>query len=392
MKESLPPIAFVDLVRQYHDIEAEIQDAVSAVLQKGDFILGEAVRAFESEFAAFHQIPHCVGVANGTDALHLAMLALGIGPGDEVILPTHTYIASALAVSSTGAQPVFVDCDPKYYTIDIRGIENALSRATKAILPVHLYGHPADMDPILEIAKRKKLFVVEDAAQAHGATYKGRICGTMGDAGCFSFYPGKNLGAYGDGGAVVTHNADLAERIRLLRNYGQKVKYVHTLKGLNSRLDTIQAAILRVKLRRLNGWNDRRRRTAAQYSRLLVGSGLVPPATAEYAVPVWHLYVIQTEHRAELQGKMDAAGIGHVIHYPIPIHLQEAYRDAGYRRGDFPGAEHLADRILSIPMFPEITPEEIQRICVTLRPNITTKVPLATDNEGNSTILDNCST
>lgn len=366
MSASPAPIPFVDLVRQYRDIEPEIREAISAVLQKGDFILGEAVREFEKEFAAFNRLPHCVGVADGTDALHLALLALGIGSGDEVIVPTHTYIASALAISAAGATPVFVDCDPAYYTLDIRGVEKALSSKTKAILPVHLYGHPADMDPILEIAKTRKLFVVEDTAQAHGATYKGRICGTMGDIGCFSFYPGKNLGAYGDGGAVVTRDAGLAEKIRLLRNYGQKVKYVHTLKGVNSRLDTLQAAILRVKLRHLSAWNEKRRAGAVRYTQLLKGHSLGLPAIADYAVPVWHLYVVQTEDRAALQKKMESAGIAQVIHYPIPIHLQEAYREAGHRRGDFPVSEHLAGRILSLPIFPEIKDNEIQRICEVL--------------------------
>jgi dTDP-4-amino-4,6-dideoxygalactose transaminase len=358
-----PPVPFVDLVQQYRDIEAEVREAVSSVLEKGDFILGAAVREFEKEFAAFNQVPHCVGVADGTDALHLALLALGVGPGDEVVVPTHTYIASALAISSTGAKPVFVDCDPMHYSVDIQSIEKALSPRTKAIMPVHLYGHPADMDPILKIAKERKLFVIEDTAQAHGATYKGRICGTMGDIGCFSFYPGKNLGAYGDGGAVVTRDAALAEKIGILRNYGQKVKYVHIMKGFNSRLDTVQAAVLRVKLRYLSKWNENRRNAAILYKKLLGNGGLELPRTASYANPVWHLFVVQTGDRPEMQKRLDAAGISHGIHYPIPVHLQEAYRDAGHRRGDFPISEQLADRILSLPMFPEIKEDEIRRVC-----------------------------
>ena len=358
-----PPVPFVDLVQQYRDIEAEVREAVSSVLEKGDFILGAAVREFEKEFATFNQVPHCVGVADGTDALHLALLALGVGPGDEVVVPTHTYIASALAISSTGAKPVFVDCDPVYYSVDIHSIEKALSPRTKAIMPVHLYGHPANMDPILKIAKERKLFVIEDTAQAHGATYKGRICGTMGDVGCFSFYPGKNLGAYGDGGAVVTRDAALAEKIGLLRNYGQKVKYVHTMKGFNSRLDTVQAAVLRVKLKYLCKWNENRRNAAILYKKLLGNGGLGLPGMANYANPVWHLFVVQTGDRPEMQKRLDAAGISHGIHYPIPVHLQEAYRDAGHRRGDFPVSEQLADRILSLPMFPEITEDEIRRVC-----------------------------
>ena len=363
MEIPAPPVPFVDLVRQYRDIEAEVREAISSVLEKGDFILGAAVREFEKEFAAFNQVPHCVGVADGTDALHLALLALGVGPGDEVVVPTHTYIASALAISSTGAKPVFVDCDPVHYSADIRGIEKALSPRTKAIMPVHLYGHPADMDPILKIAKERKLFVIEDTAQAHGATYKGRICGTMGNVGCFSFYPGKNLGAYGDGGAVVTRDAVLAEKIGLLRNYGQKVKYVHTMKGFNSRLDNVQAAVLRVKLKYLSKWNENRRNAAIHYKKLLENGGLGLPGMASYANPVWHLFVVQTTDRPGMQKRLKTAGISHVIHYPIPVHLQEAYRDAGHRRGDFPVSEQLADRILSLPMFPEIKEDEIRRVC-----------------------------
>lgn len=356
-------IKFVDLVRQYNNLKNEVDAVITTSLGRGDFILGIDVQEFEKEFAFFNKIEYCVGVADGTDALHLALLSLGIGKGDEVIVPTHTYIASALAISSTGAKPVFVDCDPVYYTIDIQGIEKALTSKTKAIMPVHLYGHPADMDPILEIAKNRKLFIVEDTAQAHGATYKGKICGTLGDVGCFSFYPGKNLGAYGDAGAIVTRKSSIAEKIRLFRNYGQKVKYHHSLKGLNSRLDTVQAAILRVKLKYLGRWNQNRRTAALIYNQNLEQSSLVLPQVAEYAEPVWHLYVVQTDNRAGLQKKLDQAGISHGIHYPIPIHLQEAYRDLGHRRGDFPVAETLADRILSLPIFPEIKQQEINEVC-----------------------------
>ena len=305
-------------------------------------------------------------MGDGTDALHLALLALGIGRGDEVIVPTNTFIASVLAISQTGATPVLVDCDPSYYTMDVKKVESALSPRTKALMPVHLYGHPADMDPLLEIAKDRGLFVVEDAAQAHGATYKGRLCGTMGNAGCFSFYPGKNLGAYGDGGAVVTSDAKLAEKVNLLRNYGQKVKYVHTMKGLNSRLDTVQAAILRVKLRHLGTWNDHRRHAAARYADVLAGSGLKLPAVADYANPIWHLFVVQSDNRARLQAALDAGNIAHGIHYPIPVHLQEAYRDLGYALGSFPVAETIAERLLSLPMFPEITEEELLRVAAAI--------------------------
>ena len=362
-----PKIQFVDLVRQYHDLKEEIDAAMLAAVGRGDFILGEDVREFEKEFAAFNGVPHCVGVADGTDALHLALRALGIGPGDEVIVPTHTYIASVLAISSAGAKPVLVDSEPDYHSIDVKAVERALTPRTKAIMPVHLYGHPADMDPLLAIAKDRKLFIVEDTAQGHGATYKGRICGTMGDIGCFSFYPGKNLGAYGDGGAVVTSNSELAERLSLLRNYGQKVKYVHTMKGYNSRLDTVQAAILRVKLKRLAKWNDQRRAAAARYGELLAGTSVTTPKVAPYANPVWHLYPVLTDQRAGLQKALDAANISHGIHYPIPVHLQEAYRDLGHKEGDFPVSESLAPRLLSLPIFPEIRPDEIERVAATVR-------------------------
>ena len=273
-------IQFVDLVAQYQQIKPEIDAAMAKVCGRGDFILGEDVKLFEQEFAAFCKAPHCLTVANGTEALQLALLACGVGPGDEVITCTHTFIATVLAIHQAGAKPVLVDCDPQYYTIDTAQVERAITPRTKAIIPVHLYGQPADMDPILEVARKHKLYVIEDACQAHGAEYKGRRCGTMGDIAAFSFYPGKNLGAYGDGGAVTTMRADLAERVGLLRNYGQKVKYEHMLKGFNSRLDTLQAVVLRVKLRRLEQWNEARRKAAAKYDQLLAGKGVVTPKVA----------------------------------------------------------------------------------------------------------------
>ena len=360
-------IQFVDLLRQYHDLKPEIDAAILRAVGRGDFVLGEDMREFEKEFAAFNEVPFCVGVADGTDALHLALLALGVGPGDEVIVPTHTFIASVLAISNTGARPVLVDCDPDYYTVDVKAVERALTSRTKAIMPVHLYGQPADMDPLLQIASDRKLFIVEDTAQGHGATYKGRICGTMGDIGCFSFYPGKNLGAYGDGGAVITRSADLAEKVTLLRNYGQKVKYVHTMKGFNSRLDTVQAAILRVKLKHLAKWNDQRRAAAARYGELLAGTKVGLPKVAPYSNPIWHLYVIQTDDRAGLQRALDAANVSHGIHYPIPVHLQDAYRDLGYKEGSFPVTEALAPRILSLPIFPELSDGETAHVAGAVR-------------------------
>ena len=355
-------IQFVDLVRQYQTLIPEMDAAILRVAGRGDFILGEDVREFEKEFAAFNQVPFCIGVADGTHALHIALLALGVGAGDEVIVPANTFIASALAVSYTGARPVLVDCEPDYSTIDVKAVERALTPRTKAIMPVHLYGHPADMDPLLQIAKERKLFIIEDAAQAHGATYKGRLCGTMGDIGCFSFYPGKNLGAFGDGGGVVTRNPQLAEKVTLLRNYGQKVKGLHSIIGFNSRLDTIQAAVLRVKLKHLAKWNEQRRVAAARYSWLLAGTKLALPKVAPWASPIWHLYVVQSDDRPRLQQALDAANISHGIHYPVPVHLQECYRELGHKLGSFPVAETLAARILSLPIFPEITEEELQRV------------------------------
>jgi dTDP-4-amino-4,6-dideoxygalactose transaminase len=355
-------IQFVDLQAQYQSIQAEVDQAMTCVLQRGDFILGEDVKLFEKEFAGFCNATHCIAVANGTDALHLALLAGGIGPGDEVITCTHTFIATVLAIHQAGAKPVLVDCEEKFYTIDVSKIEPAITSRTKAIIPVHLYGHPANMDPICEIARRHKLLVVEDACQAHGAEYNGRRCGTLGDIAAFSFYPGKNLGAYGDGGAIVTNRKELAERITLLRNYGQKAKYEHTLKGFNSRLDTLQAAILRVKLRHLEAWNEARRCAAAKYDALFANSPVSTPKVASYARHVFHLYVVRTTWRQKLQATLDAASITHGIHYPIPVHLQPAFSDLGYGEGSFLIAEAIAPMILSLPIFPEITDEQIQRV------------------------------
>ena len=355
-------IQFVDLVAQYQQIKTEIDAAMAQVCARGDFILGEDVKRFEQEFAAFCHAPHCVTVANGTEALQIALLACGVGPGDEVITCTHTFIATVLAIHQTGAKPVLVDCDPQYYTIDTAQVERAITPRTKAILPVHLYGQPADMDPILELARKHKLYVIEDACQAHGAEYKGRRCGTMGDIAAFSFYPGKNLGAYGDGGAITTMRSDLAERVWLLRNYGQKVKYEHILKGFNSRLDTLQAVVLRVKLPRLEQWNEARRQAAAKYDRLLAGKDLVTPKLAPYAKHVFHLYVVQVPDRKKQQAAFDAANVSHVIHYPVPVHLQPAFADLGYRPGSFPVAEALVSKIISLPMFPEITDSQLERV------------------------------
>jgi dTDP-4-amino-4,6-dideoxygalactose transaminase len=360
-------VEFVDLARQYERLKPEVDAAILRAVGRGDFILGEDLHAFEAEFASYLGVPHCIGVGDGTDALSLALKALDVGAGDEVIVPANTFIATALAASNVGARPVLVDCEPHFYNMDVAKVEAAITVRTKAIIPVHLYGQSADMDAILHLARRRGIPVVEDAAQAHGATYRGRRCGSMGDVGCFSFYPSKNLGAYGDGGAIVTHDRALAEKIRHLRNWGQKSKYVHTEKGCNSRLDTVQAAVLRVKLRHLDTWNERRRLAAARYGELLADTELSLPEVAPWGEPVWHLYVVRAPNRARLQLALDQANIGHGIHYPVPIHLQQAYSDLGYVRGDFPVAEALAERIVSLPMFPEISDEELKRVAQACR-------------------------
>lgn len=359
-------IPFVDLAAQYRSIQPDIDAAIAAVLTRGDFILGQDVRLFEQEFAAYCGTAHCLGVASGTDALRLAIQACGIGRGDEVITTAHTFIATVLAISEAGATPVLVDCDPEFGLIDVSKIEAALTPRTRAILPVHLYGQAADMDPILAIARRHNLVVIEDACQAHGALYKGQRCGSLGDIAAFSFYPGKNLGAYGDGGAVTTSRADLADKVTLLRNYGQRVKYEHLEKGGNSRLDTVQAAVLRVKLRHLDAWNAGRQRAAAAYGQALADSGLGLPAIVPYGTHVFHLYVVRTPNRAGLQKALDAANIQHGIHYPTPVHRQKAMTDLGYAEGAFPVAEALAPQLLSLPMFPELSDEQIDRVAAAL--------------------------
>jgi dTDP-4-amino-4,6-dideoxygalactose transaminase len=363
----IDPIPFVDLKSQYRALAPELNAAVTRVMERSDFILGDDVRLFEEEFGAFCQAKHCVSVANGTDALELALFACGIGPGDEVITTTHTFIATVQAIAQVGARPVLVDCDPALWTINPSQVAAAVTRRTRAIVPVHLYGHPADMDPILEIARQHKLIVLEDACQAHGAEYKGRRCGSMGDLAAFSFYPGKNLGAYGDGGAITTSRADLAEKLRLLRNHGQRVKYEHVCKGFNSRLDTMQAAILRIKLKHLEQWNEARRQAARRYDDLLAGSGVTPRKAAPYAKHVYHLYVVRTPDRKRLQAALDAQNIAYGIHYPIPVHLQPAFADLGCGPGSFPVAEAIARDIVSLPIYPEISAEQIQRVAEACR-------------------------
>jgi len=358
-------VPFVDLAAQYRAIEGEISEAVSKVLREGDFILGRDVSLFEEEFAAFCEAKWAVGVDSGTSALELALRAYEIGPGDEVITAANTFIASALAISHAGATPVLVDVDADTYTIDVAAIEKAVTPRTKAIIPIHLYGHPADMDPILQLAQRHGLVVIEDACQAHGARYKGKRTGSLGHAAAFSFYPGKNLGAYGDGGAVVTSDAAVAKRLGMLRNYGQKEKYQHMFRGFNRRLDTLQAAVLRTKLKHLDEWNDARRQHAKSYSRLLAQSGLVVPRASALCESVWHLYVIRINQRDALKEHLATRGISVGIHYPIPIHLQPAYRDLGHQPGDFPVTEEYSRQILSLPMYAELTPDILRRVTET---------------------------
>lgn len=359
-------VPFVDLAAQYRTISAEINEAVAKVISDTDFILGRAVSLFEEEFASFCEAKWAIGVDSGTSALELALRAYEIGPGDEVITAANSFIASALAISHAGATPVLVDVDPDTYTIDIAAIEKAITTRTKAIIPVHLYGHPADMDPILQLAERHGLVVIEDACQGHGARYKGKRVGSLGHAAAFSFYPGKNLGGYGDGGMVVTSDQAIAKQLEMLRNYGQKEKYQHMFRGYNRRLDTLQAAILRVKLRHLDEWNEARRQHAKSYRRLLEQTGIVTPYAVAHAESVWHLYVIRTDQRDALKEHLASRGVTVGIHYPIPIHLQPAYRDLGYRQADFPVTEQYAHQILSLPMYAELTPELISRVADTV--------------------------
>jgi dTDP-4-amino-4,6-dideoxygalactose transaminase len=347
-------VPFLDLKSPHEELRSDLMAAFDRVLNSGWYILGSECKHFEQEFAQYCQAEHCVGVGNGLDALHLILRGFGIGSGDEVIVPSNTYIATWLAVSYAGATPVPVEPDERTYNIDPRLIEAAITPHTKAIIVVHLYGQPADMDAINVIAKRHGLKVVEDAAQAHGAFYKGRRVGSLGDAAAFSFYPGKNLGAIGDGGAVTTNDPVLADMVRLLCNYGSKVKYHNELKGYNSRLDELQAAFLRAKLSVLDVWNARRQAIAAQYSRELDAETLVLPHVPDWAEPVWHLFVVRSKQRDALQRQLSASGINTMIHYPIPPHLQSAYAELGFTRGSFPISETIHREVLSLPIGPHV--------------------------------------
>ena len=368
-------VPFVDLSAQYAAIAPEVDEAIKKVLRNTDFILGQEVRLFEEEFAAFCEVNYAIGLDSGTSALELLLRAYDIGPGDEVITAANTFIATAFAISYAGATPVLVDIDPDTYTIDISRLEEAITPHTRAIMPVHLYGQPADMGPLMDIAERHNLVVIEDACQAHGACYtgtsplerprwnvpeggrekgEGKRAGSLGHAAAFSFYPAKNLGAYGDGGIAVTNDEQIAKKLRMLRDYGQSKKYHHDVCGYNHRLDTLQAAVLRVKLRYLEAWNTARRQHARLYNQLLADSPATIPLEASYARSVYHLYVIRSHDRDELQAYLKDKGIATGVHYPVPVHLQLAYQNLGYQRGDFPVTEACAREILSLPMYPEL--------------------------------------
>ncbi len=355
------PIPFVDLSRQHNRISAELEAAMSDVLSSGWFIQGKQLEAFEQEFASYCQVDHCIGVGNGLDALVLLLRAYGIGAGDEVIVPTNTFIATWLAVTAVGATIVPVEPDPQTHNIDPDQIAASITPRTRCVMPVHLYGQPADMDPIMALAAQHGLIVIEDNAQAQGALYKGRPTGSLGHAAATSFYPGKNLGALGDGGAVVTRDADIARKVRMLRNYGSEKKYEHQVQGCNSRLDEIQAAILRIKLQHLGDWNAERKAIAARYDAILPRSVVTPPQVPAWADPVWHLYVIRSTQRDALQAHLQTAGIQTVIHYPVPPHQQPCYAP-DMPRAAFPLAETLSREILSLPMYPGLTEAEQQRV------------------------------
>lgn len=367
MTDSSIQVPYLDLKSQYRAIKDEIDTAIQRVLDSSQFVLGQEVTAFEREFAAYCTVDECIAVNSGTSALHLALLAADVGPGDEVITVPFTFIASLAAIAYTGARPVLVDIAPRSYNMDPSAIEAAISPRTKAILPVQLYGQPADMDPILEIARRHRLIVIEDAAQAHGAKYKGRLAGSIGDIGCFSFYPTKNLGAYGEAGAVTTNNPDYAKKMRMLRDWGQDRKYHHALRGFNYRMEGLQGAILRVKLRHLDDWTEKRRASAHQYNKSLADCAMELPIEMPYARHVYHVYTLRTDDRDGLKSALEAQGIQTAVHYAIPAHLQPAFSDLGYGQGAFPQAEAAANHVLSLPMYPELSAEATQRVAAAVK-------------------------
>jgi len=368
-------VPYLDLKAQYQSIKPEIDAAIARVLDSCQFALGAEVAAFEQDFAAYCGASECIALNSGTSALHLALLAAGIGPGDEVITVPYTFVASVAAILYAGARPVLVDIEPRSFTLDPALIEGAISARTKAILPVHLYGQAADMDPIMDNARRHGLIVIEDAAQAHGAKYKGRPVGSIGDLACFSFYPGKNLGAYGEGGAVTTSNPEYGRTVRMLRDWGQDRKYHHVLRGYNYRMEGFQGAVLGVKLRHLDHWTEARRRIAAQYNELLAHSDVETPSEMSWAQHVYHVYTVRSADRDGLQAALASEGIQTGIHYPIPVHMQPAYADLGYGPGAFPQAESAAREVLSLPLYPELSSQAVAQVAAAVR--AAAKVPTA---------------
>jgi dTDP-4-amino-4,6-dideoxygalactose transaminase len=365
-------IPFADLKAQYHSIKGEIDAAIANTLESTQFILGKEVGAFEEEFAAFQGAAHCAGTNSGTSAVHLALLAAGVGAGDEVITTPFTFVATVAAILYTGARPVYADIDPETYNLDPAKIAPLITPRTKAIMPVHLFGHPADMDPILEIARWHGLTVIEDACQAHAANYKVQRVGSIGDIGCFSFYPGKNLGAYGEAGCVTTNNAELAKTVRLLRNWGEEKRYHHVLRGYNYRMEGLQGAILRVKLRHLEAWTEAKRNLARMYARLLEDSGVRVPKEMPWARHVYAVHAIESDCRDQLQRELSEAGIQTAIHYPEPIHLMAPYRDPTFPRGSLPVAERVASRILSLPIYAELSQDSVAEVASAVK-RVTTK-------------------
>ena len=360
-------IPLVDLRAQYLDIKADIDAAIARVFETGQFVLGDEVAGFEREFAAYSGASEGIAVNTGTSALHLALIAAGVRAGDEVITVPFTFVATVAAIGYIGAKAVFVDIDPRTFTMDPAQIEAAITSRTKAIVPVHLYGQPADMDPILAIARRHGLVVIEDACQAHGAAYKGRPVGSLGHAAAFSFYPGKKLGAYGEGGMVVSSSESFAREVRMLRDWGAEKKYHHVLKGFNYRMEGLQGAMLRVKLRHLERWTEARRAHARDYAQLLVDAGVGIPAEADFARHVFHVYAVRTSDRQSLQRMLQANGVATGIHYPIPVHLQPAYSDLGYKAGQFPESERAANEVLSLPMYPELSRTKLEMVAAAIR-------------------------
>jgi dTDP-4-amino-4,6-dideoxygalactose transaminase len=352
-------VPYLDLKAQYQSIKPEIDAAIARVLDSCQFVLGSEVAGFEQEFATYCGAAECIALNSGTSALHLALLAAGVGAGDEVITVPFTFVASVAAIIYAGARPVLVDIDPRSFTMDPTAIESAITPRTKAILPVHLYGQPADMDPIMDVARKHGLVVIEDAAQAHGAKYRGRAVGSIGDMACFSFYPGKNLGAYGEGGAVTTSNDKYAQTVRMLRDWGQDRKYHHVLRGYNYRMEGFQGAVLRVKLRHLEVWTNARRNLVGLYNRLLAEAGVETPSEMSWAHHVYHVYTLRTADRDGMHAFLQEEGIQTGIHYPVPAHLQPAYSDLGYGRGAFPRSEEAANQVLSLPLYPELTSEAV---------------------------------